>query len=97
MALRRATDMPKLCPHDLRHLSITRLLEAGVEPEIVRSLAGHVSRQMMEYYSHVRMEPKLKAVERIDLPPRKPPARELGISRSEPLQIGLRDVPEAKR
>jgi len=64
--LREATGFATLSPHDLRHLCITRMLEAGVEPEIVRSVAGHVSQHMMEYYSHIRIERKADALDLID-------------------------------
>jgi integrase len=49
--------------HDLRHQCITELLEAGAPEAAVLSIAGHVSRKMMEHYSHVRMEAKRKAIE----------------------------------
>src|SRR5215471_16671423 len=49
--------------HDLRHQCITELLEGGAPEAAVLSIAGHVSRKMMEHYSHIRMEAKRKAVE----------------------------------
>jgi integrase len=49
--------------HDLRHQYITELLEAGAPEAAVLSIAGHVSRKMMEHYSHIRMEAKRKAIE----------------------------------
>jgi integrase len=49
--------------HYLRHQCITELLEAGAPEAAVTSIAGHVSRKMMEHYSHVRMEAKRKAVD----------------------------------
>jgi hypothetical protein len=39
------------------------LLEAGAPEAGVLSIAGHVSRKMMEHYSHIRMEAKRKAIE----------------------------------
>jgi hypothetical protein len=45
--------------HDLRHTFITRLLEnPNNSEETVRSLAGHVSRKVMEHYSHIRQKAK---------------------------------------
>jgi hypothetical protein len=41
------------------------LLEGGAPEAAVLSIAGHVSRKMMEHYSHVRMEAKRKALERL--------------------------------
>jgi integrase len=49
--------------HDLRHCAITQLAESGAPDSIIMALAGHVSRRMLERYSHVRMEAKRKAVE----------------------------------
>jgi integrase len=42
--------------HGLRHQCITELLESGAPEATVLSIAGHVSRKMMEHYSHIRME-----------------------------------------
>ena len=33
--------------------------------EVIMSIAGHVSRQMLSRYSHVRMEPKRRALDEI--------------------------------
>ncbi len=64
--LRAATGFHDISPHDLRHQCITRLLENDVQPETVRSIAGHVTEQMMQYYSHIRRETKYAAVMAID-------------------------------
>jgi len=49
--------------HDLRHTFITRLLEnPNNSEETVRALAGHVSRKMMEHYSHIRQKAKEAAI-----------------------------------
>jgi integrase len=69
-ALRAATGFTRLCPHDLRHNCITRMLETGVEPETVRAIAGHVTAKMMEYYAHHRTRVKYEAVMAIE--PRRP-------------------------
>lgn len=65
--LREATGFATLNPHDLRHQCITRLLENGAMPETVRAIAGHVTDQMMQYYSHIRREAKYDAVMAIEL------------------------------
>jgi len=53
--------------HDLRHTFITRLLEdPNNSEETVRALAGHVSRKMMEHYSHIRRKAKEAAIEGLD-------------------------------
>jgi integrase len=49
--------------HDLRHTFISRLAEnPEVSEETLRALAGHVSKQMLERYSHIRTQPKRKAI-----------------------------------
>jgi integrase len=49
--------------HDLRHTFISRLAESQASDSTVMALAGHVSRSMMERYSHIRMEAKRRAVD----------------------------------
>jgi integrase len=48
--------------HDLRHQAITELAESGVADATLMAMAGHLSRKMLEHYSHVRMDAKRKAV-----------------------------------
>ena len=56
-----------LRPHDLRHHAITKLAESPEASEqTIMALAGHVSREMLEHYSHVRQQAKRKAVESLD-------------------------------
>ena len=49
--------------HDLRHTALTKMAEAGVPESVMMALAGHLSRAMLERYSHVRMKAKREAVE----------------------------------
>jgi len=49
--------------HDLRHQAITELAEQGASEATLMALAGHLSRAMMEHYSHVRMAAKRVAVD----------------------------------
>lgn len=49
--------------HDLRHCAITQLAEGGASDSTIMAIAGHVSRRMLERYSHVRMEAKRNALE----------------------------------
>ena len=51
--------------HDLRHQAITELAENGASDATVMALAGHMSREMMEHYSHVRMAAKREALEKL--------------------------------
>ena len=61
--LRVAAGLPRLRMYDLRHHAITRLLEdEEVSERTVIELAGHVSRAMLERYSHIRMRTKREAV-----------------------------------
>jgi len=54
--------------HDLRHAFCTRLAEDGTPESTMLSLMGHMSRAMLEKYSHIRMKAKRAAVEAITLP-----------------------------
>ena len=49
--------------HDLRHQSITEMAEAGVPEAAMQSIAGHLSKKMLDHYSHVRLAAKRQAVE----------------------------------
>jgi integrase len=49
--------------HDLRHTAITVLAESRASEQTVMAIAGHVSRQMLEHYSHIRMDAKRQAVD----------------------------------
>jgi integrase len=48
--------------HDTRHTLITELAESGAGDQTIMDIAGHVSRQMLARYSHIRMEAKRKAL-----------------------------------
>ena len=51
--------------HDNRHTLVTELAESGAGDEVIRGIAGHVSRAMLSRYSHVRMEAKRRALDEI--------------------------------
>jgi integrase len=53
--------------HDLRHTAYTKMVEADVPDGIIMALMGHVSKEMAERYSHVRLKAKRKAVESLSL------------------------------
>jgi integrase len=65
-ALRDAAGLPGLRFHDLRHTVVTRLLEAGEPDHVVESITGHLSRRMLEHYSHIRLHAKRVALDRLD-------------------------------
>jgi len=59
----KKAGLPGFRFHDLRHCSITALAESGASDSTIMAIAGHVSRRMLERYSHVRMEAKRTAME----------------------------------
>jgi len=68
LKLREVTGRSDINPHDLRHLSITKLLEKGATGEQVRAVSGQVTQKMIDYYSHLRLDSTAKTVARIDAP-----------------------------
>lgn len=48
--------------HDARHTLITELAESGAGDQTIMDIAGHVSKQMLSRYSHIRMEAKRDAL-----------------------------------
>jgi integrase len=48
--------------HDLRHQAITELAESKASDQTIMSIAGHVSKKMLQHYSHVRLEAKREAL-----------------------------------
>jgi hypothetical protein len=54
--------------HDLRHTCITKLAESQASEHTLMAIAGHVSRKMIEHYSHIRMEAKRTALDAIANP-----------------------------
>ncbi len=58
--LRNATGV-RCRLHDLRHTYATKLAENGVSESTMLALMGHMSRAMLERYSHIRMAAKREA------------------------------------
>jgi integrase len=52
--------------HDLRHHFITNLAETQTSDSTILVIAGHLSRKMLERYSHIRSEAKRAAVEAME-------------------------------
>jgi integrase len=52
--------------HDLRHQAITEMAEGGASDATMMALAGHMSRRMLEHYSHVRMAAKRTALDSLE-------------------------------
>ena len=63
----RADTGVKCRLHDLRHTFATRPAENGVPESTMLALIGHMSRAMLERYSHIRMAAKRDAVAGIRL------------------------------
>lgn len=61
--LTKKAGLPGFRFHDLRHSAITQLSENGASDSTIMAIAGHVSRRMLERYSHVRIEAKRNALE----------------------------------
>lgn len=53
--------------HDLRHTAATKMAEAGTPESTMLALMGHMSRKMLERYSHIRVAAKREAVEALNL------------------------------
>lgn len=64
--LRDKAGLPRLRFHDLRHTIVTELAEDGTPDHVIESITGHLSRRMLEHYSHVRIEAKRKALDALD-------------------------------
>ena len=60
--LTKAAGLQGFLFHDCRHHAITELAESQASDSTIMALAGHVSRKMLEHYSHVRQEAKREAV-----------------------------------
>jgi integrase len=51
--------------HDLRHQAITEMAEGGAADATLMAVSGHLSRKMLEHYSHVRMAAKREALDKL--------------------------------
>jgi len=58
-------DGQRLRFHDLRHQAITELAEGGASDATLKAVAGHLSQEMLEHYSHVRMAAKRTALDKL--------------------------------
>ena len=45
---------------------ITELAEMGVADHVLESISGHLSRRMLEHYSHIRIDAKRQALDALD-------------------------------
>jgi hypothetical protein len=65
-ARRDQAGLQGLRSHDLRHTVITELAEMGVADHVLESISGHLSRRMLEHYSHIRIDAKRQALDALD-------------------------------
>ena len=63
---RAASPFRGLRFHDLRHQAITEMAEAGASDATLMAVAGHMSRRMLEHYSHVRMAAKRAVLDKLE-------------------------------
>jgi integrase len=42
--------------HDLRHTAVTVLAEKGLPDQVIMAQVGHISREMLQHYSHIRRQ-----------------------------------------
>ena len=54
--------------YDCRHTMLTKLAESGASDSTIMAIAGHLSRRMLERYSHIRMKAKRAAMELVRSP-----------------------------
>lgn len=65
-ALRKAAGLRGFRFHDLRHTVVTDLLEAGEPEHVIEAITGHLSRRMLEHYSHQRLKAKGQMLARME-------------------------------
>jgi integrase len=63
--------------HDLRHTCITKLAESQASDMTILAIAGHVSKRMLERYSHIRTAAKRAALDAIMQEPSTPVFQEV--------------------
>ena len=69
-AITKAAGVSQARFYDSRHTAVTDLLQdPKVSEEVTKAIVGHVSRKMLERYSHQRMEAKRAAMAGLDATP----------------------------
>jgi len=74
--LTRAAGLRGLRFHGLRHQAITELAESGQSNVTIMSVAGHVSREMLEHHSHIRPTAKRRVLKTLETPVQLPAVTE---------------------
>jgi integrase len=75
--------------HDNRHTFVTDVAESGAGDEVIRDMAGHVSKEMLKHYSHIRMQAKRKAVEALASKPKAEPTQNSAAVVQDSVQVEL--------
>ena len=73
--------------HDLRHSAITALAEGSHGDQVIMSIAGHVSRKMLEHYSHIRLKAKRTALETLETRKDDPQPQSVSPSQEAPSSV----------
>lgn len=61
-----AAGLAGLRPYDMRHTAITDILQVPeVSEETAKSIAGHISARILKTYSHIRLDAKREALDRL--------------------------------
>jgi site-specific recombinase XerD len=60
---RRSATNKHVHPHMLRHTAAVHMLQAGVDPNVIRDLLGHASSATTWTYARINIETKRKAIE----------------------------------
>jgi integrase len=75
--------------HDLRHTCITKLAESQSSEQTLMAIAGHVSKRMLEHYSHIRMAAKRTALDGLVSIPERPVFEEGVHQNVHQVQVGI--------
>lgn len=60
-------EFERITPHVFRHTFATRAIEAGMPPQVLKTILGHSSLAMtMDLYSHVLPDTKAEEIEKIE-------------------------------
>lgn len=78
--------------HDLRHTAISKLAEGQASDMTIMAIAGHVSKKMLEHYSHIRMVAKRAAVDALVQVPERPVFEGSVHQNVHQLQVGVLDA-----
>ena len=66
MIRRDGTEFAPIHIHTLRHTFATRAIEAGMQPQVLKTILGHSSLAMtMDLYSHVLPDTKTEEMQKI--------------------------------